>query len=197
MQTPENFILTPENKEATLQIFAQLHQAFTPLLDDFFDKKITQQEYLSKQEEVIRNFADKHKDILRAVFQTDSGSWYFWSKSGLSLRVKKDKQRHVYIDQPVMEKLYFLSAEHYREASRALNLMESKDPQFFSVDLAPGVYPLELSTVNRTGEAPNYQIKEEPVNDGTMVKIILDRSDETYVVPCPYHVGHPVSEIIK
>lgn len=196
MKNPENFSLTPESKEETLQIFSSLRQAFTSLADDFFDKKIAKEDYLSQQEKVLRNFADKHREMLRSVFKTDSGSWYFWSKSGLCLRVKKDKQRQVYIDQSGMEKLYFLSAENYREALRALNLMESGDPLIPTVDLAPGVYPLELSIVNPTGGVPTYQIEEANFEDRQTVKIILDRSDETYIVPCPYHVGHAVSEII-
>jgi hypothetical protein len=196
MENPENFKLAQREQRKILPAFQELRDHFHQLAEDYFDEKIDKDTYFGKQKVVLNDFVENFKEVLVHAFQSESESWYFMGKDDSCLRIKKDNHRGIYLEQPVMEKLYFVDPSDYGKVSRSLAVIESKDACIPIVDLKVGVIPIELSLVESAMlSGGRYQIIEENSPEGKLVKIILDRSDDSIVVPCPYHLGHPVKII--
>ena len=144
----------------------------------------------------------------KRIFKTSNGSIYFQLETGECARVKNisnksefDQGEGVhYKFQPLTTDLVFISQA---ETEKILNGMRNRQgmrprDKIKTTDFAEGAYPLELNLYNYG--IKNIFKKEDRVLDllGTS-----DRSDSYSSVRVedrlegPYHLGHPIAEIIK
>ncbi len=137
----------------------------------------------------------ENKEHFALVFETSSGSLYFHTKDGSTLRFKKENSR--YRPQPLTSSLYFVSSE---DGTRLMGDLKHLAPgiSFKSVPFSLGSVPVEINIADYP-----YSIKTS--QDGE--KITLTHSEfnpksgedpekiEDQLVG-GIHIGHPVSKII-
>ncbi len=158
-----------------------------------------EQEFINK---LIEDFLEE-KERFNKVFKTELGSYYFILESGQSLRIKanflKEKEKKLY-ENKIKTKFELMPLSHAIVFSK-------ESPRKTKTDLHGNVLEITIKEVPyQIGTLPiEIGFEEEQnhpliIREKKMVKIIsqpLFSEDPNFIPPTPYHVGHPIVEIIK
>ena len=179
----------------------RLYQQLDKLEDDYYDQqRLTWNEFQQQEQQKIASYIDKlisEKSKFKSIFKTTSDSIYFIANDSSCWRIKKEKDK--YSPQPITTDIFFVSHDTNQwlvkirqQVFGEEKLVGQKIP---TIDLANGAVPLELNI---------YQ---------TPAKIVIDQSQDfikilgvkfpdddqliTRNISLGFHLGHPISKIIK
>lgn len=176
----------------------KMHDEIDITLDEMEDDGAETRELRIREKELLREYVEKmkkQKENFQFVFETEKGSIYFVSKNGESWRFKKEEGRDDFDEQPILEKIIFISPE---EKERFLEIKKSSffeekliGHQFRKSEIAQGAYPLEI------GIQGFRDVVFEETNES--LKIIGTKTKEGIepIFASGIHLGYQISEIFK
>jgi hypothetical protein len=194
--------MNPEHREQrppySLKELLKLRYDFMRKLGLINMGKKTHEQRKSDVQDAIKLFIAELKEQnnqFKSIFTTESGSEYFVTQTGESLRFRLDQARGYEI-QPIMKQIKYIDNA---TAEDLLNSIQNKydyeeaiiGREIPTVELSVGVYPLEFGLPNR----PEIVVAEELGYIKIMGTKMDNEIDSKHIEG--FHLGHSVSIIEK
>jgi len=167
------------------------------ILDSYEKFKLVDR--IQKLKEVNRAFLEQlleKKEYFDKVFSTAKGSFYFILKTGESLRIKQNNNTSdpQYEVQPILSEIFFITGT---EAERIYknHVLDWPGGSIKTTDYGIGASPLEFNIK----ESESRIIFDKEGNDLKNIRSKFKDRNKNNEEPLSgaYHIGHPISEIIK
>ena len=176
----------------------KMHDEMSLFVDEMWEAGVDTKEIISKKREFLENFVEKLKTMkekFKFIFETENGSIYFVSKNGKSWRFKKEEGEDYFSDQPILNKIIFISPE---EREKYLEIQNTPLFQellvgysFQKSDISKGFFPLEIG-------AQGFREVVFEETEKTLKIIGTKINDEVEpIFASGIHLGHSISNIFK
>ncbi len=202
-----NYLEDREKPPASVEELSSLMSDLGDREYEVFETKKNNGQYFKDISETRNEFVQNlllEKDRFDKIFKTSSGSIYFQIKTGETLRAKMMPDKHEFAEgegehfkfQPILNNLFFVLASEVEKATKG-DLYPGEKLKTTTYEL--GACPLELN-IHGYGSQIVFEEKDgflyligTALVRGAGEKII--ETDHNLVGG--YHVGHPITEIIK
>jgi hypothetical protein len=161
----------------------------------------TPEQIVEEENQILSEFAEeliREKERFFRIFRTERGSIYFQIEGGECVRIASVHQKDGKTKrelQPMVEDLYLLEETPAKAILATKGLLALlKDLPMKTAEYAPGAFPFEVNVVKDEKEKIMVDEEDDTI---TLIGTWRGRQIDTEKILGKWHVGHPISEIIK